>query len=242
VAIKSETELYAPVKSLFEGLGYEVKSEVNGCDLIALREEETEPVIVELKKTFNLPLLFQGIHRLKLSSTVYLAVEHIKGKKKPQLQKWKDICLLCEKLGLGLITVQFYKTKKPHVEILCSPIPSSNDARKLKPKKKTLRLIDEFRERSGDYNVGGSTQQKLVTAYRELALQCAYYIHLHGSMSPLRLRELTGKQKVSGILQKNYYGWFERVERGIYQLTSDGEEALKTYSSVVEIKQKKQPD
>lgn len=35
------------------------------------------------------------------------------------------------------------------------------------------RLLYEFRERSGDYNTGGSTRVKLVTAYREKALRVA---------------------------------------------------------------------
>ncbi len=49
MAIKSETELYAPVKAYLEQLGYEVRGEVRHCDLVAVREEEP-PLIVELKK------------------------------------------------------------------------------------------------------------------------------------------------------------------------------------------------
>ena len=42
-----ERSLYPPVKSFLEAQGYEVKGEVNGCDLVAIRGEEA-PVIVEL--------------------------------------------------------------------------------------------------------------------------------------------------------------------------------------------------
>ena len=35
------------------------------------------------------------------------------------------------------------------------------------------------------------------------------------------------------ILQKDHYGWFERVERGVYALTPQGAEALVAYADVV---------
>ena len=44
-----ETSLYAPVKTLLESQGYEVKAEVRGCDVVAVRGDEA-PVIVELKR------------------------------------------------------------------------------------------------------------------------------------------------------------------------------------------------
>ena len=34
----AETDLYAPVKSWLEGLGYEVKAEVGAADVVALRD------------------------------------------------------------------------------------------------------------------------------------------------------------------------------------------------------------
>src|SRR5436305_7624092 len=69
----SEASLYLPVKRFLEGLGYEVKGEVRGCDLVARRAGEP-PVIVELKLRFNLALVLQGIDRLALSERVYVAV------------------------------------------------------------------------------------------------------------------------------------------------------------------------
>ena len=32
-----ETALYAPIKAFLEGQGYEVKSEISNCDVVALR-------------------------------------------------------------------------------------------------------------------------------------------------------------------------------------------------------------
>jgi len=44
---RSETDLYAPVKQFLEDLGYEVKSEVHDCDVVAVRQDQADPVIVE---------------------------------------------------------------------------------------------------------------------------------------------------------------------------------------------------
>ena len=49
-----ETELYAPVKAFLEAQGYEVKAEIKGCDVVAIRGEEA-PLIVELKPAFRCP-------------------------------------------------------------------------------------------------------------------------------------------------------------------------------------------
>lgn len=40
MAVKHETELYAPLKSFFERQGYDIKGEVRTCDLVGLREGE----------------------------------------------------------------------------------------------------------------------------------------------------------------------------------------------------------
>ena len=75
VAVRHETELYAPVRAFFEARGYEVKSEVLHCDLVAVRRGEggeEETVIVELKRAFNLELLLQGIERQRLADNVVL--------------------------------------------------------------------------------------------------------------------------------------------------------------------------
>jgi hypothetical protein len=68
-----EAALYLPVKAFLGRQGYVVRGEVRGCDLVARRGSE-EPVIVELKMRFTLPLLLQGVDRLALSPLVYLAV------------------------------------------------------------------------------------------------------------------------------------------------------------------------
>ncbi|WP_342477322.1 DUF2161 family putative PD-(D/E)XK-type phosphodiesterase [Paenibacillus sp. FSL H7-0350] len=171
MAIKQETELYAPLKGFFERQGYEIKGEVRTCDLVGIREDEPQPLIVEMKKSFNLALLLQGIERLRLSPNVYLAVERVREKKGAVNQRWGELTGLCRRLGLGLVTVVFYKTKAPLVEVLAEPGEAPPQARSAVRRRE--RLLYEFRERSGDYNTGGSTRVKLVTAYREKALRVA---------------------------------------------------------------------
>ncbi|WP_068619963.1 DUF2161 family putative PD-(D/E)XK-type phosphodiesterase [Paenibacillus tuaregi] len=232
MAVQHETELYKPLKLFFEAQGYEVKSEVRHCDLVGFRPGEEFPLIVEMKKTFNLALLLQGMQRQKLSKEVYLAVEKNRQKKGAHNQRWGEITQLCRRLGLGLITVTHYKTKKPFVEVLCTPEGTAVYGQK--PMKARLnRLANEFRERSGDYNVGGSRGQKLVTAYREKALRVAEVMaRSSGPMAPREIRDQSGVGRAADILQRNYYGWFVRIARGRYSLTPEGAAALRTYEQV----------
>ena len=67
-----ETDLYAPIKSYLEGQGYDVKGEVADCDVVAVRRGE-DPVVVELKTSFSLQLIFQAVRRQALTDTVYVA-------------------------------------------------------------------------------------------------------------------------------------------------------------------------
>jgi hypothetical protein len=70
-----ETSLYVPVKRFLETLGFDVKGEVCGCDLVAIRGEEPPLVVVgELKLAFNLELVLQGIDRSAACDEVWLAV------------------------------------------------------------------------------------------------------------------------------------------------------------------------
>ena len=57
-----ETSLYLPVKRFLETMGFDVKGEICGCDLVALRGDSAPIVVVgELKLNFNLDLVLQGV-------------------------------------------------------------------------------------------------------------------------------------------------------------------------------------
>ncbi|MFB9278971.1 DUF2161 domain-containing phosphodiesterase [Cohnella cellulosilytica] len=265
MAVKLETELYPPVKSFFASRGYEVKAEIRGCDLVAYRpEDEGEPVatIVEMKKTFTLPLLLQGIDRQKTGAAVWLAVERNRVKKGAHNQRFNEITQLCRRLNLGFMTVTFYRTKSPVVDVWCepaeirsfspSPVSASfslatgaagaaetTEAYGLptgrRNKVKAGKLLKEFNARSGDYNVGGSTKRKLVTAYRERAIQCALALICHGPSAPRQIRDWTNCPNAGAMLRENYYGWFRRISKGVYELTPTGEAALREYEHVVRV-------
>jgi hypothetical protein len=95
------------------------------------------------------------------------------------------------------------------------------------------RLLREFQTRRGDPNRGGINKRPLVTAYRQDALLCADCLR-DGAVALKSIRERSGVSRVSGILQGNVYGWFERVSRGHYQLTAGGHEALSTFGDALE--------
>ncbi len=230
VAVSREEELYNPIKKYYERLGYTVKSEVLHCDLVAIHPESEDTIIVEMKKTFNLALLLQGVERLRLNGHVVLAVERNRKKSGAHNQRFGDLTELCRMLGLGFMTVTFYKTKPPVIELLCQPgDPPQRGARR----KKQAQLLTEFRERSGDYNVGGSTGRKLVTAYREKALRCAYALHISGPLAPREVAAITGYSLSGQTLRSNYYGWFDRIGRGKYSLRPEGAAALSEYGNVI---------
>jgi hypothetical protein len=59
---RTETSLYRPVKGYLETLGYTVKGEVCGCDLVATRGDEPPLVVIgELKLSFSLDLVLQAV-------------------------------------------------------------------------------------------------------------------------------------------------------------------------------------
>lgn len=91
-------------------------------------------------------------------------------------------------------------------------------------------IIREINGRSGSYNTGGTTREKIMTAYRENAIHIACCLEKYGELSPKKLRELGTGTKTQSILSKNFYGWFERVTKGVYSLHSQGKIALENYS------------
>lgn len=238
MAIQYETELYSPVKTFFEQRGFDIKAEVKHCDLVGMKADQTDPLIVEMKKTFNLSLLLQGLQRLKISPLVYLAVERNRSKRGAVNQRWSELTALCRQLGLGLLTVTFYKTKAPLIDVLCEPTVISGTVRSLPVARKSgirrQRLLKEFDERSGDYNTGGSTGRQLMTAYREKAIRVAAALRSSGESSPAALARQTGVGSAAAILQKNYYSWFERISRGKYMLTVKGVEALTEHALMMQ--------
>lgn len=219
-----ETDLYAPIKSFLEAQGYEVKSEIIDCDLVAMRGNEP-PLIVELKLSLSLELMMQGITRQSITDDVYIAVPV--GKGKAWVKRSKDATKICRRLGLGLISVRL--GTKPKVLVHTDPGPYK--PRQSKPRKAAL--LKEFQTRVGDPNTGGQTRRTIMTAYRQDALCIAQALNIAGPSAPAALAKSQGITRAASILQQNYYGWFIRVKRGVYDLEPQGREALKTYAEIL---------
>ncbi len=203
-----ETALYAPVKALLEGQGYTVKGEINGCDVVGVRGDEP-PAVVELKRTFGLGLVLQGIDRLAMTDAVYLAVGAWPTRQ-PETRR------LCRRLGLGLIVVTHGRA-----EVVQDPLPY----RPRQDRRRLGALLREHQRRIGDPATGGSTRRPIMTAYRQEAMRCAAL--LAAGPLPLRALRTAGDVPNAGrIARDNVYGWFQRVSRGVYALTPRGVDGL----------------
>ncbi|WP_205756246.1 DUF2161 family putative PD-(D/E)XK-type phosphodiesterase [Labrenzia sp. 011] len=211
-----ETDLYLPVKTFLESQGYEVKAEVGAADIVACREGE-DPVIVELKTGFTLSLFHQAVDRQSITDAVYVAVARGPGKR--FLASLKNNIKLARRLGIGVITVRL---EDGFIEVPLDPAPFT--PRKSKTRK--ARLLREFSRRVGDPNTGGSTRVTLVTAYRQDAIRCAEYLHANGPSRGADVARATGVSRATRMMADDHYGWFERVDRGVYGLTPKGQEAV----------------
>lgn len=213
--MEREQDLYPPVKRMLERQGYTVKGEVGAADIVARRGDEP-PVVVELKLRFSLSLFHQAVARLALTDTVYVAVLRPKGKTARRVLR--DNLALCRRLGLGLITVR----ADGRVEVQCDPGPYQPR----KSRARTDKLLREFDRLAGDPNAGGATRHGIVTAYRQDALRCAAHLAGHGACRGAEVVRATGVAAATRLMRENHYGWFERVDKGVYALTEEGRAGL----------------
>ncbi len=222
-----ETQLYGPVKAYFTARGYIVKGEIGAADLVAVpigAPEGSEPIIVELKTGFTLSLFHQAIHRQSMSDQVYIAVPRKSGK--AAMTAIRRNKMLCRRLGLGLITVRLSDSR---VDVHCEPAPFV--PRKIKKRK--ARLLSEFERRHGDPNEGGMTSSGMMTSYRQGALRCAKVLHDEGACKASYVAKMAGFEKARNLMADNHYGWFEKIDRGIYGLTPLGAKALSEHADAV---------
>jgi hypothetical protein len=212
-----ETALYLPVKRFLERLGFTVKGEVGGCDLVGLSGDDPPVVVIgELKLTFNLELVLQAVDRAGACDEVWLAAKmSVRGKGRESDARYRN---LCRRLGFGMLAV----TDSDEVRVIVRPVTT---APRRDPKKRS-RLVAEHNKRKGDPTLGGSTRSPIMTAYRQQALACASAM----ALGPRKIRELKPDfPNAPNILRDNFYGWFDRVERGVYGLTEAGRAALKRW-------------
>lgn len=213
--IMFEKDMYQPIKDFLTDLGYDVKAEVKNVDIVAMKEDQV--IIIEMKKSLSLKLLYQGCNRQKMYQDVYLAILD-PGIKQIRTKSFKEKEHIIRRLNLGLIIVDMSKLE---VKIIFDPSPYHL---RTNYKKKKL-LLEEFKSRVQSNNTGGVIREKIMTAYKERVIEIAKTLTT-GPLSTKRIREQTGNNKVTKILYDNFYGWFERIDRGVYQLSEKGKVEL----------------
>jgi len=224
---RRETDLHDPVRRYLELNGYEVQGEVGRCDVVARRGDDL--VVVEMKLSPTMDLLIQATDRQRVTDSVYVAVPGPLDLRRRS--RWRGVRRVLRQLELGLIVVTFDgDDDEPRVETVFHPIPY----RRQKQGHRRRSVIREMEGRSGSYNRGGSTRRKLLTAYRENAVRIAATLARLGPLAPRQLRAHGTGDKTGPILAANHYGWFERIERGVYDVTARGREEIQEYPDIVE--------
>ncbi|KRB01068.1 hypothetical protein ASD83_05920 [Devosia sp. Root685] len=210
----AETDLYLPLKAFMESAGYAVKGEINGCDLVGVKDGDPPVLIVcEMKLAFNLELVMQGVNRAAICDEVWLAASASKtARGREHDARFRN---LCRRLGFGLLAV----SPTGFVDVIVAPFAAAprRDA------KRRSRLLDEHKRRVGDPQIGGGRGKPIMTAYRQDCILCATAL-LEGPQSPRQLKALVARAPT--ILRSNVYGWFARESRGIYGLTETGKAAV----------------
>ncbi len=209
-----ESDLYPPLKRFLESQNYEVKGEVEDCDVVAVRGEEAS-VVVELKLSLNLEVILQAVDRLALTPKVYIGIPQ---QSKILNRRRKRIIKLLRMLGLGLVVID--PGRETHnVEILIDP----GEYRPRKSKHRQERLLGEFMKRVGDPNLGGMEKRKgIMTVYRQRALAVARFLRKQGPTKAAHIARTLKEPQARDILYRDVYGWFDRVSRGVYELSPRG--------------------
>ena len=205
-----ESDLYEPIRDLLTTQGFTVRGEVKGCDIAAVRDDALW--LIEMKLTANLKLVFQAIERQAATDWVFVAI--------PRPQKARDkhfmqFSRLLKKLNIGLITVALDSPAQT-TEIIA--FPTGKDAKK---NAATRRIKKEIAGRTVD--TAGGSQQKVNTAYRERCVRIATLLEVHAPVNAPALIRVHGcEADTAGILRTNFYGWYEKIGRGIYALSDTG--------------------
>ncbi len=212
-----ESDLYFPIKTFLANLGYEVKGEIKNCDIVARKDDSV--IIIELKLSLNITLLLQAVERFTLADTVYIAIPaHCTVYKKQRSRVKKLIARLC----LGLIIVDMHKENN-YVEVVHDP----KDYTPRKNRSKQNGLLKEFSLRVGDTHQGGSTSSKVkFTAYRQRCIRVAQYLAELPFSRGAEIKNAIAEPQATLFLRDNYYGWFEKIERGVYRLSQKGFDEL----------------
>lgn len=217
-----ETNLYQPVKSYLEDSGFVVKAEINQADIVAVKGDYI--IIVELKLSISLKLIYQAIERQKIANKVYVCLpKSVLNLRKSNV---KQFVLLLKRLDIGLIGV-----KADTAEVLVETFGFDFNKSVSSNHKKKAKLLKEFTLRKNTVTLGG-TNAKVFTHYKEKAVIILTYLNDFGPKSPKEIMAYTGITDSYSILRKNYYHWFINPKRGVYMITDLGKQDLSIYQNL----------
>jgi hypothetical protein len=213
-----ESDLYLPLKRFLESQHYEVKGEVQDCDVLAVRGKEA-PVVVELKVSLNLDVILQAVERLSLTPKVYIGIP---GECRAFKRRRKHTIKLLRMLGLGLVVIHS-NPETGSARVLLDP----GEYTPRKSKHRQERLLGEFSRRLGDPNLGGTGRRVgIMTAYRQRALEIAQFLQNCGSTKASLVARALREPKARDFLYRDVYGWFDRASLGVYDLSPRGRREL----------------
>ena len=102
-------------------------------------------------------------------------------------------------------------------------------------KRRQERLLGEFMRRVGDPNLGGTEKRKgIMTAYRQRALAIGRFLDKDGPTKASCIADTLREPKARDILYRDVYGWFDRVSRGVYELSPRGKREIPHWQETAE--------
>ena len=200
-----ETALYLPVKRFLEKLGFTVKGEVGGCDLVALSGDDPPIVVIgELKLAFNLELILQAVDRAGAADEVWLAAKLSARARARERCAYRN---LCRRLGFGMLRSPHRRCRGDRPAGDGSPRRNPKSGRGWSPSIRSARAIRRWAaRRARDHD-----------AYRQQALACASALSGGATCEGFAGRHSRRRKDPA----HNVYGWFDRAS-GIYLLTDAG--------------------
>jgi hypothetical protein len=208
-----ESDMYEPVRNLLISQGFIVRGEVKDCDIAAVKGETLW--VVEMKLSANITLIYQAMERQTAANGVFIAIPRPKNSRGGS---FAALIRLLKKLEIGLITVALDSPTK-YAEVLLFP----NE--KNRANKKTAAIKKEIFGRRTD-TVGGTSKEKINTAYRERCIKIACLMEAKGATTAKALCLLGCEKDTSAILRANYFGWFEKIATGTYDITESAKKYL----------------
>ena len=222
--VNLEMELSKPLEKYLVEKGFEVRCEVNNCDMVAFKDEAY--FCIEMKKNLTVDLLCQAVERKTMFDGTFICIpapmEGITRSK-----KFKARLKLLKELNLGLFIVYLLKKNNIVENILTPKLKSKNN------RKKEL-MIKEFKGRKGNFNNAGVSKRKIMTSYKQDSLIVLNLLNIKERSSSSYLIKEGAPKKTQSILYKNFYGWFTRVSRGLYEISPEGKQALEDFSDIIE--------